>query len=168
MDRHSQLLPLHHLWMGYMSELLGLPTPPVGPIRPETIGSNTPSSSSMHPKLLRADFHGAVLTVKQSKNSSLVGLSGILIHETENAFKLVTEKNKVKREPCIHPRSAVLTRWQWYPRKTRSSRSLSPPTRLCLPPSSQACHTHFQDPSRKFRHPLSPLRQRKQLWMSHT
>lgn len=53
----------------------------------------------MHPKLLKADFHGAVLKVKQSKNSSLVGLSGILIHETENAFKLVTQKNKVKREP---------------------------------------------------------------------
>ncbi|KAJ3549734.1 hypothetical protein NMY22_g779 [Coprinellus aureogranulatus] len=97
--QYSQLLPLHHLWMGYMSELLGLPAPPTGPIRPDSIGSNAPSSSSMHPKLLKADFHGAVLTVKDSKNPSLVGLSGILIHETENAFKLVTSKNKVKLVP---------------------------------------------------------------------
>jgi ribonuclease P protein subunit POP4 len=81
-----------------MSELLGLPPPPAGSIRPESIGSNAPSSSSMHPKLLKADFHGAVLAVKQSKNSALVGLSGILIHETENAFKLVTVEDKVKRE----------------------------------------------------------------------
>ncbi|KAJ3507564.1 hypothetical protein NMY22_g16893 [Coprinellus aureogranulatus] len=97
--QYLQLLPLHHLWMGYMSELLGLPAPPTGSIRPGSIGSNVPSSSSMHPKLLKADFHGAVLTVKDSKNPSLVGLSGILIHETENAFKLVTSKNKVKLVP---------------------------------------------------------------------
>jgi hypothetical protein len=35
--------------------------------------------------------------VRQSKNPCLVGLSGIVIHETENAFKVVTPKNAVKR-----------------------------------------------------------------------
>lgn len=36
--------------------------------------------------------------VRQSKNPFLVGLSGIVIHETENAFKVVTRKDQLKRE----------------------------------------------------------------------
>jgi hypothetical protein len=35
-------------------------------------------------------------SVQQSKNPSLVGCSGIVIHETENTFKIVTEKNSLK------------------------------------------------------------------------
>ncbi|KAG6825188.1 hypothetical protein H0H87_010087, partial [Tephrocybe sp. NHM501043] len=52
-------VPLHHLWLGYMSELLGLAQPPSsGAISPQAM----PQSSSMHPKLLKADFHGSILT----------------------------------------------------------------------------------------------------------
>ncbi|RDB21834.1 Ribonuclease P protein subunit p29 [Hypsizygus marmoreus] len=89
-------LPLHHLWMGYMSELLGLPqrSPSVPPS-----AQAIPSSSTMHPKLVKADFHGSIITVRQSKNPCLVGLSGIIIHETENAFKIVTSKDTVKLIP---------------------------------------------------------------------
>lgn len=39
----------------------------------------------------------AVITVRQSKNPCLVGLSGIIVHETENAFKIVTKKDQLKR-----------------------------------------------------------------------
>jgi ribonuclease P protein subunit POP4 len=35
--------------------------------------------------------------VSQSKNPCLVGLSGIVVHETENAFKVVTRGNDLKR-----------------------------------------------------------------------
>lgn len=35
--------------------------------------------------------------MSQAKNPCLVGLSGIVIHETENAFKVVTKQNKLKR-----------------------------------------------------------------------
>ena len=64
----------------------------------------------MHPKLLKADFHGSIMTgnhvrsfvfvrfshmpVSQSKNTSMVGISGIVIHETEGTFKVVTKENK--------------------------------------------------------------------------
>ncbi|KAF8885900.1 Rof/RNase P-like protein [Gymnopilus junonius] len=58
-----------------------------------------PNSSGMHPKLLKADYHGSIMTVTQAKNPCLVGLSGIVIHETENAFKVVTKQNKVKLLP---------------------------------------------------------------------
>ncbi|KAJ6553873.1 Rof/RNase P-like protein [Mycena sp. CBHHK59/15] len=86
------LLPLHHLWMGYMSELLNLPQPSSGPPRP-------PSGAAMHPKLLKADFHGSIMTVHQTKNISILGISGIVIHETERTFKVVTKENKLKVLP---------------------------------------------------------------------
>lgn len=34
--------------------------------------------------------------VVRAKNPCLVGLSGIVVHETENAFRVVTEKNQTK------------------------------------------------------------------------
>ena len=47
-------------------------------------------------KLLKADYHGAELTVIKSKNPSLLNTSGIVLHETKNVFKLVTKQNKLK------------------------------------------------------------------------
>ncbi|KAG5637502.1 hypothetical protein H0H81_004328 [Sphagnurus paluster] len=92
--KFNLFIPLHHLWMGYMSELLGLVQPPASG---SPSAQAMPASSSMHPKLVKADFHGSIITVRQSKHPCLVGLSGIVIHETENAFKIVTRKDKVKR-----------------------------------------------------------------------
>src|ERR1700722_3226354 len=108
--RFELFLPLHHLWLGYMSELLGLPPPQSTPLSTHLV----PSSASMHAKLIKADFHGSIMTgtasallsrifkkidprvVHQSKNPCLVGLSGIVIHETENAFRVVTQKDQAK------------------------------------------------------------------------
>ncbi|KAF8193306.1 Rof/RNase P-like protein [Pholiota molesta] len=92
-------LPLHALWMGYMSELFGLPPKPAQPPSAEAAAKAMPNSSGMHPKLLKADFHGSIMTVSQSKNPCLVGLSGIVVHETENAFKVVTRGNDLKLLP---------------------------------------------------------------------
>ncbi|KAG1735342.1 RNase P subunit p29-like protein [Suillus paluster] len=93
-EKFDLFLPLHQLWMGYMSELLGLSPPSSVPAT-----KAMPSSSSMHAKLVKADFHGSLLTVCQSKNPCLVGLSGIVIHETENAFKVITRKDQLKLIP---------------------------------------------------------------------
>ena len=107
--RYHFFVPLHHLWMGYMSELLGLPKPSHLPME-----KAMPSSVGMHPKLVKADFHGSLLrgtsicslvnfkrlrlcrTVHKSKNPSLVNQAGIVIVETENTFKVITKENKVK------------------------------------------------------------------------
>ena len=35
-------------------------------------------------------------TVRRSKNAALVGASGIVVQETENTFKVVTRKDKLK------------------------------------------------------------------------
>ena len=59
--RFDLFLPLHHLWMGYMSELLGLSHEP-GDTNTSAMAKAVPSSASMHPKLLKADFHGSIMT----------------------------------------------------------------------------------------------------------
>ena len=119
-DRFELFVPLHQLWIRYMLELLGLGVP-------DSLSSHEgkmPSASSMHAKLVKADLIGALLTgereiylarllatdpyrhsptqVRQSQNPCLIGLSGIVLHETENAFKLITPKNWLKRTVCPH------------------------------------------------------------------
>lgn len=96
-----------------MSELLALHAP----------GSSSaylmPSTAAMHAKLVKADFHGAIITgvrscffflefhgltvlaVRQSKNPCLVGLSGIIVYESENAFRVITKEDKLKRTVSI-------------------------------------------------------------------
>ena len=96
-----------------MSELLGLQQRPSQPVSNPV--DFMPNSSAVHPKLLKADFHGSImtgslfsssvkihpfsntlLTVVRSKNPCLIGLSGIVIHETENTFRVVTKDDEVK------------------------------------------------------------------------
>ena len=105
------------LWLGYMSELLSLSLQPATPSADPS--STIPATVGMHTKLIKADFHGAIVTgvralniylphldtlppvllVRQSKNPCLVGLSGIVIHETENSFKVITRKDEQKSSP---------------------------------------------------------------------
>lgn len=59
--RFDLFLPLHHLWMGYMSELLGLSREPSS-ANGSAMAKAMPSSASMHPKLLKADLHGSIMT----------------------------------------------------------------------------------------------------------
>jgi len=80
-------VPLHHLWMGYMSELLMLNA------------ADIPSSASIHPKLLKADFSGSFVSVQKSKNTSLINIQGIVITESENTFVIITKENKTKVLP---------------------------------------------------------------------
>ncbi|TFY63987.1 hypothetical protein EVJ58_g2917 [Rhodofomes roseus] len=81
-----------------MTELLALPPAPSG-ANNQPITEAIPNSAAMHAKLVKADFHGSIMAVRQSKNPCLVGLSGIVIHETENAFKIVTRNNQLKLVP---------------------------------------------------------------------
>lgn len=79
--KYDKFVPLHQLWMGYMSELLGQQT------------------SSMQARLVKADLHGSMMTVRASKNVCLVGLAGIVIYESENAFRIITKADKLKLVP---------------------------------------------------------------------
>ncbi|KAJ3826898.1 RNase P/MRP, p29 subunit [Lentinula raphanica] len=86
-SKFDLFVPLHHLWMGYMSELLALNN-----VEP-------PSTVSAHPKLIKADYSGSFLSVQMSKNPSLVGIQGIVLHESENTFNIITKNNETKVLP---------------------------------------------------------------------
>ncbi|GAO48779.1 hypothetical protein G7K_2948-t1 [Saitoella complicata NRRL Y-17804] len=84
-QRYEIYEPLNVLWRGYIREVLGT-------------GFKVSSSGAM-PKLLKADMHGAILKVVQSKCPSRVGVEGICVKETKNAFVLVTKGNNMKTIP---------------------------------------------------------------------
>jgi len=100
--RWDAFVPLHRLWLGYMSELLGLGVASPSPEEPNRFVS-APAlpqpAGTIQAKLIKADFHGSIMTVRRSKNAALVGVSGIVVQETENTFKVVTRKNKSKVLP---------------------------------------------------------------------
>ncbi|GAA5870762.1 hypothetical protein JCM8547_001702 [Rhodosporidiobolus lusitaniae] len=50
-------------------------------------------------KLVKAEFVGCLLSIKRAKNPSLVGLSGIVLQETQGTFKIVTPKSSIKVLP---------------------------------------------------------------------
>ena len=47
-------------------------------------------------KLLKADYHGCMITVRKTKCPSLLGLSGIVLMETRNTFKIISKDDKLK------------------------------------------------------------------------
>ena len=59
--RFRLFLPLHSLWLGYMSELLALSPPPAADCAADH-ASAMPSAAGMHAKLIKADFHGSIVT----------------------------------------------------------------------------------------------------------
>uniref|UniRef100_A0A672L7Z4 Ribonuclease P protein subunit p29 n=1 Tax=Sinocyclocheilus grahami TaxID=75366 RepID=A0A672L7Z4_SINGR len=80
------VLPLHELWKQYIVDLCNELKP----------GSNP---QMIQQKLLKADFHGAVLTGTTSKYPSYVGLTGILVQELKHVFKIITKEDKLKVIP---------------------------------------------------------------------
>lgn len=85
-QRYEFFFPLHELWRQYITDLCGGLKP-------------TSSPQFVQQKLLKADFHGAVLTVVRSKCPSYVGTTGILVQEFKHVFKIITKENKLKVIP---------------------------------------------------------------------
>lgn len=48
------------------------------------------------PKLAKADYHGALLSVTKCKSPAFVGLSGIVLQESCNTFRIITKENAYK------------------------------------------------------------------------
>ncbi|XP_007887592.1 ribonuclease P protein subunit p29 isoform X2 [Callorhinchus milii] len=53
-------------------------------------------------KLLKADLHGAIVTVVKSKCPSYVGTTGIILQELKHVFKIITMENKLKVIPKMN------------------------------------------------------------------
>ncbi|XP_061886107.1 ribonuclease P protein subunit p29-like isoform X2 [Entelurus aequoreus] len=85
-QRYELFLPLHDLWKQYIIDLCGRL-------------NQTSSPQAVQQKLLKADLHGAIMTVVRSKCPSYVGTTGILIQEFKHVFKFITQQDKMKVIP---------------------------------------------------------------------
>ncbi|XP_054626847.1 ribonuclease P protein subunit p29 [Dunckerocampus dactyliophorus] len=85
-QRYELFLPLHDLWRQYIIDLCGGLNPTSNPL-------------SVQQKLLKADFHGAIMTVARSKCPSYVGTTGIVIQEFKHVFKIITKQDQMKVIP---------------------------------------------------------------------
>lgn len=81
-QRYDIFLPMHEMWKEYIGELLRICR-----------------QKNIEQCLLTADFHGAILAVVESKNKSFIGVQGIMVRETVNAFAILTSENKFRVVP---------------------------------------------------------------------
>lgn len=95
-QRYSLFLPLHELWKQYIRDLCG-------GLKPDT------QPQVIQAKLLKADLHGAVISVTKSKCPSYVGVTGILLQETKHVFKIITKEDRLKVIPKLNCVFAVET-----------------------------------------------------------
>ncbi|CAL7948873.1 unnamed protein product [Xylocopa violacea] len=92
--KYTDLLPLNQLWLNYMQQVFGtkyftnIPRDPTDP-----------NWESMNQQLVKADFHGAKISVIGSKCPGLIGLSGIVIQDTKNTFKICGKDNIIRTIP---------------------------------------------------------------------
>lgn len=95
-QRYNLFLPLHELWTQYIRDLCG-------GLKPDT------HPQVIQAKLLKADLHGAVLSVTKAKCPSYVGATGILLQETKHVFKIITKEDRLKVIPKLNCVFAVET-----------------------------------------------------------
>lgn len=56
---------------------------------------NSKNQENIMQKLLKADYHGAILKVYKAKCESYVGIEGIVLQDTQRSFKIITSANKI-------------------------------------------------------------------------
>ena len=91
--------PLHEMWCAYMREVLDLDR------KDSKLGHGEAAQKFVTvqvagPKIVSADFHGAMVEVARSRCVSRVGLKGIVVKDTKHTFEMITATNKLKSE-CI-------------------------------------------------------------------
>lgn len=90
---YEKYLPLNAMWKKYMLDLL--------------FGDQkNPNLNMLLPKLSTADYNGCHLSVLESRDRNLIGISGIVLYDAQHSFVLVT------------------------PQQTHSERTLSPAERI--------------------------------------
>lgn len=89
--KYSNLLPLNQLWLSYIRKVLGVES---FTSIPEN--SNNPNWENVNQQLIKADFHGAKISIEKSKCPTLVGLTGIVIQDTKNTFRICGLDNVIR------------------------------------------------------------------------
>ena len=77
---YTSLLSMNQLWKEYITELM----------------NNSNNDDTILNKMLKADLHGAILTVINSTNKNNIGINGIVIFESKRTFNLLNKKNEIK------------------------------------------------------------------------
>ncbi|KAK9304643.1 hypothetical protein QLX08_004067 [Tetragonisca angustula] len=92
--KYKDLLPLNQLWLNYMQQVLGpkfLDNIPKDP--------TDPNWENVNQQLIKADFHGAEISIVGAKCPSLIGLSGIVVQDTKNIFRICGKDNIIRTIP---------------------------------------------------------------------
>ncbi|CAP20594.1 Protein CBG23842 [Caenorhabditis briggsae] len=76
--KFADIVPMNSDWQKYFRERL----------------SNHFASSKIEKTILKADYHGALLTVWMAENSTQIGISGIVVLETRHTFQMVTQDDR--------------------------------------------------------------------------
>ena len=93
--------PLHEMWCSYIREVLGISAESSNASAArENQGTNL-SLQVAGPKLVSADFHGALLEVTRSRCVSRVGVKGIVVKDTKFTFELISPTNMLKSQFLI-------------------------------------------------------------------
>ena len=77
---YTSLLSMNQLWKEYITELM----------------NNSNNDDTILNKMLKADLHGAILTVINSTNKNNIGINGIVIFESKRTFNILNQKNEIK------------------------------------------------------------------------
>ncbi|XP_042294728.1 ribonuclease P protein subunit p29 isoform X2 [Sceloporus undulatus] len=88
-QRYEIFVPLHELWKQYIRDLCS-------GLKPDT------QPQMVQTKMLKADLHGALVTVTKSKCPSYVGTMGIIVQEMKHIFKIITKEDKLKVIPKLN------------------------------------------------------------------
>eukprot|EP00730_Choanoeca_flexa_P001570 TRINITY_DN10692_c0_g1_i5.p2 TRINITY_DN10692_c0_g1~~TRINITY_DN10692_c0_g1_i5.p2 ORF type:complete len:294 (+),score=33.81 TRINITY_DN10692_c0_g1_i5:1459-2340(+) len=81
-QKYDLYLPLHDIWTGYIRSLLGKI-------------SKQASLRNLETKISKADYHGAMLSVIRHTNPLMVGVTGIVLQESENAFRIIKKNDSL-------------------------------------------------------------------------
>ncbi|XP_012055126.1 PREDICTED: ribonuclease P protein subunit p29 [Atta cephalotes] len=90
--KYSDVLPLNQLWLQYMREMLCVESF-------ADISENPRNWENVNLQLIKADFHGAKISIDRSKCPSLVGVTGIVIQDTKNTFRVCGMDNIIRTIP---------------------------------------------------------------------
>ncbi|KAJ2811574.1 RNase P/RNase MRP complex subunit [Coemansia furcata] len=84
-QKYSLFQPLHLLWTAYVRGVIG-----------------DKKGEQMLGRVMRADMHGALLSVTRAKCPNYVGMRGIVAQETKNVFRIITPDDRLLVVPKAH------------------------------------------------------------------
>uniref|UniRef100_A0A182M0A9 Ribonuclease P protein subunit p29 n=1 Tax=Anopheles culicifacies TaxID=139723 RepID=A0A182M0A9_9DIPT len=93
--RYEDALKLHKMWCGYYDTLI----PSLAGLMDDIPIVTEARYNTIVAGLLKADYHGAKIHIVRSKQSSVVGMKGIVVLDTKGTFKMVSKDNKLRTIP---------------------------------------------------------------------